>query len=65
MPNVFVEPTSTGGYQVEFDGPQKPLGPFSTQAEAIQKAKDLGHKPVVARVRHLNDKKKPDHWRAA
>jgi hypothetical protein len=21
--------------------------------------------PLVARVRHLNDKKKPDHWRAA
>ena len=24
-----------------------------------------GHAPLVARVRHLNDKKKPDHWRAA
>jgi hypothetical protein len=21
--------------------------------------------PLVARVRHLNDKKKPDHWRSA
>jgi hypothetical protein len=24
-----------------------------------------GHAPLVARVRHLNDKKKPDHWRSA
>jgi hypothetical protein len=23
-----------------------------------------GHAPLVARVRHLNDKRKPDHWRA-
>ena len=23
-----------------------------------------GHSPHVARVRDLNDKKKPDHWRA-
>jgi hypothetical protein len=30
-----------------------------------QWAKKNGHKPHVARVRHLNDKSKPDHWRAA
>lgn len=65
MANVFVEPIPTGGYQIEFDGVQRPLGPFSTQQNAIDKAKELGHKPLVARVRHLNDKKKPDHWRAA
>ena len=23
-----------------------------------------GHTPLIARVRHLNDKEKPDHWRA-
>jgi hypothetical protein len=23
----------------------------------------MGHAPHVARVRHLNDKKIPDHWR--
>ena len=37
----------------------------NTQKEAIDWAKANGHSPHVARVRHLNDKKKPDHWRAA
>ncbi|MDA9430495.1 hypothetical protein XH88_01575 [Bradyrhizobium sp. CCBAU 51627] len=40
------------------------LGSFKTQKEAIDWAKKNGHSPRVARVRHLNDKKKPDHWRA-
>lgn len=35
----------------------------TTQYEAIDWAKRNGHRPHVARVRHLNDKKKPDHWR--
>jgi hypothetical protein len=26
-------------------------------------AKSEGHSPSVARVRHLNDKRIPDHWR--
>jgi hypothetical protein len=41
------------------------LDTFETQREAIDWAKKNGHSPLVARVRHLNDKKKPDHWRAA
>ena len=32
--------------------------------KAINWARKQGHAPLVARVRHLNDKKKPDHWRA-
>lgn len=35
----------------------------STQKEAIDWAKANGHAPHVARVRHLNDRKNPDHWR--
>jgi len=35
------------------------------QREAIAWAKKKGHTPLVARVRHLNDKKIPDHWRSA
>jgi hypothetical protein len=42
----------------------RPLGTFKTQKEAIDWAKKNGHSPHVARVRHLNDRKKPDHWRA-
>ena len=40
------------------------LRTLKTQLEAIAWAKSNGHSPHVARVRHLNDKKKPDHWRA-
>jgi hypothetical protein len=39
------------------------LATFKTQQEAIDWAKKLGHHPHVARVRHLNDRKNPDHWR--
>jgi hypothetical protein len=33
--------------------------------EPIDWARKNGHAPHVARVRHLNDKKNPDHWRVA
>ena len=38
---------------------------LEAQHEAIEWAKKNGHTPLVARVRHLNDKEKPDHWRAS
>jgi hypothetical protein len=41
------------------------LATFKTQHEAIEWAKKNGHAPHVARVRHLSDKKKADHWRIA
>lgn len=65
MSNVFVEPSATGGYQIEYADGTATKGGFGTQAEAIAAAKKDGHKPVVARVRELNEKDKPDHWRAA
>jgi hypothetical protein len=40
-------------------------GPYRTQEEAIEWARRNGHHPLVARVRYLNDKKIPDHWRSA
>ena len=49
-------------YVVEEQG-DRVLKTFKTQAEAITWAKSQGHSPHVARVRHLNDKKIPDHWR--
>ncbi len=37
---------------------------FSTQAAAKKAACDAGYRPVhVARVRHLQDRDNPDHWR--
>jgi hypothetical protein len=67
---VYVEARPKGregspieNYVVE-DHADHVLGTFKTQLEAINWAKKNGHAPHVARVRHLNDKKKPDHWRA-
>jgi hypothetical protein len=70
MANVYVEARPKGrpegtaieGYVVE-DQADSVLGSFMTQAEAIEWAKKRGHHPLVARVRQLNDKKNPDHWR--
>jgi len=42
----------------------KESGLFRTQKEAKDKACSDGYRPVhVARVRHLQDRDKPDHWR--
>ena len=42
-----------------------PLSEIVDAHEAIDWAKSSSHAPLVARVRNLNDKKRPDHWRAA
>jgi len=70
MANVFVEPRPKGkpdgspisDYVVE-DHADHVLATRGTQESAIEWAKQHGHTPHVARVRHLNDKAKPDHWR--
>ena len=71
MTPVFVEARPKGrpegspitDYVVE-DHANSVLHTAKTQKEAIDFAKKHGYVPHVARVRHLNDKKKPDHWRA-
>jgi hypothetical protein len=71
MTTVFIEAHPKGrpegspitDYVIE-DHADHPLASFKTQHEAIDWARKNGHSPHVARVRHLNDKKKPDHWRA-
>jgi hypothetical protein len=70
MANVYIEPRPKGrpegspidDFVVE-DGAARVLKTFKTQKEAIEWAKRQGYHPLVARVRHLNDKKMPDHWR--
>jgi hypothetical protein len=72
MANVYIEARPKGrpenspieDYVVE-DHADHALGTFKTQREAIDWAKGMGHHPLIARVRNLNDKKKPDHWRSA
>ena len=70
--NVYIMPRPKGrhegmaieGYVIE-DHKDHVLKTFTTQKEAIDWAKKEGHHPLVARVRHINDKKNADHWRAA
>jgi len=72
MANVYIEARPKGrtegdaieDYVVE-DHAEHVLAEFKTQGEAIDWAKGEGHSPLVARVRHLNDKKTPGHWRAS
>jgi hypothetical protein len=62
--NVYVEPRPKGRPAGEPHADHV-LGTFKDQAAAIDWSRKQGHKPLVARVRHLNDKKTPDHWREA
>jgi hypothetical protein len=72
MATVYIEARPKGrqegspieDYVVE-DHADHVLATFKTQHEAIAWAKSNGHSPHVARVRHVNDKKKADHWRSA
>ncbi|AXV88135.1 hypothetical protein CJO78_17380 (plasmid) [Ralstonia solanacearum] len=71
MPNVYVEPHPKGrdgaiqGYVLELAGDHRVTNRiYRTQEDAINDAKALGHKPLVARVRATN-KGNPDHWRSA
>lgn len=73
MANVYVEPEPKGRpegtaithYVLEFaHGARVTYVNYGTQANAITEAKNLGHSPLVARVRHT-DKGNPDHWRPA
>ncbi len=73
MPDVYVEPRPKARgehepidhYILEFAGDKSVDGvQHRTQETAINSARRLGHRPLVARVR-VTDKGKPDHWRAA
>jgi hypothetical protein len=70
--NVYIEPRPKGRHEgtpikdyVVEDHKDQVLKTFKTQKEAIDWAKKEGHRPLVARVRHENNKTKPDHWRSA
>ena len=73
MPNVYVEPCPKGRpegtaithYVLEYaHGARVTETNYSTQKAAIDEAKQLGHKPLVAHVRNTS-KGNPDHWRPA
>ncbi len=55
--------TSTTHYVIVSGG--KEHGNFRTQKEAKDHACQAGYRPVhVARVRHLQDRDQPAHWRS-
>jgi hypothetical protein len=72
MANVYIEARPKGradgspveDYVVE-DHTGHALQTTPTQREAVFWARQHGHTPLVARVRHLNNKRVPDHWRSA
>jgi hypothetical protein len=62
----YVERRSEGDYAVRRPNAARASDVLPTQAEAIDRARELnpGHSPVVGRVRHT-DYGKPDRWRKA
>ena len=72
MAEVYVEACPKGNREgtpitnfVVEDHAGSALGAFKTKREAIDWAKSEGHSPLVARVRHVNDRKSPDNWQSA
>jgi len=71
MRNVYVEARPKGHREgspiddfVVENHADHALAAFPTQREAIDWARKHGYLPLIARVRHLNEKKNPDHWRS-
>jgi hypothetical protein len=62
-PKGRIDGSPISDYVVE-DHADHVLGTFRTQHDAIAWAKGQGHIPLIARVRDLNDKRKPDHWQS-
>lgn len=65
MFHLYINQTDENKYKVEPAHTDQPLATCNTQQEAIDWAKrNYPNYPChVARVRKLNDKNKPDHWR--
>ena len=67
--SVFVEARPRGregspiSHFVVEDHTDSVLHTARTQEDGIHWAKRNGYSPHVARVRHLDDKRIPDHWR--
>lgn len=61
-PHASSEHAPTSHFIIMVDG--REIGPFYTQSAAKDAACEKGYSPVhVARVRHLQDRSQPAHWR--
>jgi len=72
MSHVFIQPRPKSAGQVSpiayyavEDDADHVLRTFNLQGDAIRWAKRQGHRPLIARTRHLSDKRIPGHWREA
>jgi hypothetical protein len=71
MADIYVEPRPKGRsdgapithYTLEFAHGVQVGGNFPTQEAVANYAREVGHRPLCARVRNT-DKGNPDHWRA-
>jgi hypothetical protein len=63
-PRGYPEGSPIIDYVVE-DGDDNVLIAFNTLPDAVKWAKELSYTPLVAHVRSLADKMKPDQWREA
>lgn len=63
--NLFIEHRPQGGFAVRKGNSERASAVFSTQAEAIARAKEMnpGEKPLIERVRNTVGGK-PDQWRS-
>jgi hypothetical protein len=61
---LFVERRPQGDYAVRMPNSERASDVLPTQAEAIERARELNHgkAPLVERVRY-SDRGKPDKWR--
>jgi hypothetical protein len=59
MANVYIEARPKGRQE------SSPIDGYVVEDHVDGVLGGKGHHPLVARVRHLNSKKNPDHWRSA
>lgn len=64
--DVYIERRADGDYAIRKEDSKRASAVAPTQAEAIEKAREMfpGVRPDVERVRHTN-KGRPDQWRKA
>jgi hypothetical protein len=73
VPSVYAEPVPRGRpegaavlyYVLEYAGGDRvTFDNYATRDEAVDAARALGHRPLVARVRNTS-KRNPGHWQEA
>jgi hypothetical protein len=61
-PKGYPEGSPIVDYVIE-DREDRILTTLPTLLDAIEWAKQQGYAPLITRIRQMNDKARPDHWR--